>query len=827
MSFTSVAALPQYDRVIRVDASSDNFATVAYLWADRVIDDGTNIWDARVLSLGDITRSLGEDRLATSASTSLALDNTDGALDAVVTGAAFGNLRFRIYLVLFVGDDFTHRALEPKLLGEFTMSTPAQERGNVITLSLGDDMLTRIGAGLMLPTFRDWYAVGNSTNNPLQATTGEELEIGVGLPDSLSYDTPIQLAFGEDWLQALPHVICPFNGNYNTEVIVPLYSTVDLSAVSQDLVSQVRIEWHDISNYLTGNGVAWRDLARTFVRGNNSPSIPDGPVWLVEKSPTITKNGRNFQIVYLRVQTHFGIGWPNIAGAGGQVAASGAVFAQLNALEALGGYPQGLINLMDPGVGSLGKYYRTVACRVLRWFVVAGPKSQIANPPAIGSASHAVDVATDLVTSYLHGTVDAVSAARVKDGNPNAAATGVVHPWTERQNYEPVPGQPNTLRQVMSKLAQSSDIDLFINWGGQLAFASDVWAWLAAGGTAAVDALAAYDETDVSELERWLPSEGERWAAFNRVYLEGAKTLPPEQLEVPFQGAFDMTSTQLDDLIPLSSRIVEVTLQQGWRPYRQQRDTPLNYRQVDGSSRWRVRFKTHLLFLQHDLGDYFRLTWHRDATSPALYDATVFQVEALAYSAASNEVTVEAIWRDDARTTRQYLLDDERYFDVTFVEFSLQAEDSSELQLESGESMLLESPYAAYVYSSGGRTWVTTPYGEAFSNLAVGDLFVTLYNASTPSPAWNIGVWRIDQIDTSGAAPGGYSAIRLVSHPDGTLPAASLPQTIPGSDWMIQHSPLTLVDLSHHPNGVRIYGCATNSSGQLSDNSIGNKITYG
>lgn len=824
MSFAGVAALPQLSRVIRVDASSDNFSTIAYRWADRVIDDGTNIWENRVVSLGDIQRSLGEDRVATSASTSLALDNVDGALDALMTGSAFGTLRFRVYLVVFI--ESSSPTLEPKLLGEFTMSNPAQERAGVIEMALADDMMTRIGAGLMLPTFRDWYEVGDSSNNPLIAGAGASIEVGVGLPDALSYDTPIQLAYGEDWTQALPHVLCPLNDNYNSEVIVPLWSTLDLSAVSQSLVSRVRVERMNLNN-----ATELYDVPAVFPDDQDIQAVAGSPVWLVEKSPTITKNGKSFQVVYLRVKTSIGVSNPaRVADPTSGSSEDVIIEYQRDAqYQMQGNYPSRLVVLMDDvaPTGSPFAYYAHYGSRVVRWFVMAGPKSQITNPPAVGEPSHAVDIATDFVTQYLTGAVDTVSAARVKAGNPNAAATGVVHPWTERQNYTPVPGQPNTLRQVMSKLAQSSDIDFFINWAGQLAFASDVWAWLAEGGQAALDALAAYDETDISDLARWLPSEGERWAPFNRVYLEGGKEYPPELLGVPFQGAFDITSTQLDDLIPQTSRIVEITLQQGWRPYRQQKDTPLNYRQVDGSSRWRIRFKTHPLFLQHDLGDYFRLTWRRDSTSPALYDTTVFQIEALGYSPSTNEVTVEAIWRDDARTTRQYLLDDERYFDVTFPEFSLQLEDGNELQLENGESLLLEAPYAAYVYSSGGRTWVTTPDGEAFASLAVGDLFVTVYDALIPSPAWVVGVWRIDQIDTSGAAPGGHSAIRLVAHADGTLPAASLPQTIPGSDWMIQHSPLTLVDLSHHPNGVRIYGCATNYSSQLSDNSIGNKLLNG
>lgn len=799
MSFASVAALPQCGRAIRVDASSDDFATVTYRWADRVIDDGTNVWDARVLSLGDIQRSLGEARLATSASASLELDNTDGALDALVTGTSFGALRFRIYLVVFVEvAQPSTPTLETRLLGEFTMATPARDADGRLSLSLGDDMMTRIGAGLMLPTFRDWFAVGTASNNPLIPSTADELENVVGLPDVLSFDTPIQLAFGEDWLQALPHILCPFNDNYSAEVIVPLYSTVDLSAVSQSLVDRLRIEWREIFQHTSGSPTTWRDIPRDYVRPSTNPQFPNGANWLVEKSPTITKGGRDFQIVYLRVKTHLGIGWPVSAPVPGQSGAdhSNASLEAYDDFQDLGGYQSRFVQAMDPGDSVWVKFYRTDACRVLRWFVMAAPKSQITNAPALGAPSHAVDVATDLVTEYLSGSVDATTAARVKGGNPNAACSGVVHPWTERQNYEPVPGTPNTLRQVMTKLAQSSDIDFFINWSGQLAFASDVWAWLAVGGSAAISALATYDETDVSGLARWLPSEGERWAPFNRIYLEGGKPYPPENLEVPFQGAFDIASTQLDDLVPQETRILETTLQQGWRPYRQQKDTPLNYRQADGSARWRISFKTHILFLQHDLGDYFRLTWRRDSSSPALYEGTVFQIEALTYSAATNEVTVEAIWRDDARTTRQYILDDENNFLIE----------------------MPDPPTDADVFDLGGDCWVTTSGGFLLT-VSVGDLFEIRYDPANPDPSWNVGVWVIADVD------GGD--VRLLQHPDGTRPAPSLPQTIPAADWRVIHSPLTISDLTNYPNGVRVYGCVTDIDGTLSDDSLGNKILTG
>lgn len=834
MSFPSIAARAELDRLITIEASADNFATTLYRWSDNTLEDTTNgvTYDGRILSLGDIARSLGVDRVATSASASLELDNTDGALDALMTGDSFASLRFRVNIIIW--DNSQAPVLSnSKRLGEFSMQSPAQERAGRISIQLGDDMMTRIGAGLQLPTFRDWSLVGTTSNNPLKNSTGVPLEMSVGLSEDVSYDTPIQLAFGEDWLQCLPHVLCPYNSNYTTEVIVPLYSTVDLTAVSQSLVDRIRVEWVDIDSS-NSSQTAWRDLPRTIPTGESSFASGSWgqTVWLVEKSPTITKNGINFQVVYLRIQTHLGIGWParqRPPGDGsGAAAFAAAQLAEYDKFQAQGGYLAGLVSLMDFGSDAYGKYYRTIASRVLRWYVMAAPKSQITNAPALGSSSHAVDIATDLVTQYLPGTVDATSAARVKAGNPNAAATGVVHPWTERQNYEPQPGVPNTLRQVMTKLAQSADIDFFINWAGQLAFASDVWAFLAEGGDAAITALASYDETDVTggTLERWIPTEGERWAPFNRVYLEGAKDYPPEQLGIAFQGPYDLSGQP--GIIPTSTRVLETTLTQGWRPFRQQQDTPLNYRQADGSSRWKVRFTTHLLFLQHDLGDYFRLTWRRDSGQPALYDGTVFQIEGLTFSPSNNSVTVEAVWRDDARTTRQYLLDDERYFDFDFgTTFDIETESGVVLETESGEVLELESPFAAYVYSSGGRTWVTTQAGDSLSGLFVGDLFVTKYNASTPSPAWQVGVWRIDQIDTSGAAPGGNSAIRLVAHPDGTLPASSLPQTIPGTDWFAQHSPLTLANLANHPNGVRVYGCATNSSGQLSDNSLGNKLLNG
>ncbi len=528
--------------------------------------------------------------------------------------------------------------LTSKLLGEFTMPEWGDRNSRVVRLQLVDDVLGPIRQQASLPNILDWQAVGTTANNPIRTS--------VGIPASISDQSAVQLAFGEDWVLALPHLI-PWESPdpaYEDRVIVPICTTADLGAVDQNMVTNLRVRWlayadNGAVNVNNGElGVQLRDIPRTII---SSPAFGTAAavtetVWTVEKSPTIVKDGKSFQIVYLVVNCNLGIlQYSNVTAGNWDVGPAGQ-YAQL------GGYPA-------PAVAWAGHDYRVTACRVLDWYVKGVPLSAITQQTS--PVQHAVDVLTDLVTEYSNNTsitVNADSAARVKAGNSEAACAGVIQAWTQgpKKGEAILTTEPPSLREAITALCQSSDLDVFINWSSEFCFSSDVWDYTVATQAAS---LVAIPETEHSGLRTRIPSGNERWAPFNRLFLRGGRGYAAESLEVPFQGPWDFGSGD-SAAVALSSRIIEATLEQGWRPYRQQAQDPRYFRSLNVKARELATFRTHIGGLLLDLGAYFKLSWSRGPSVGGPYVETAFQVESIAYSHSDDAVEVSGIWRDDVTT---------------------------------------------------------------------------------------------------------------------------------------------------------------------------------
>ena len=808
MSFDTDVILSGRGRAIRVDISTDNFATIAYRYGDVAGElDGSNMYSARVVEMGSVKRALGNNRIAASSTTSLTLDNADGAVDwicgreNIATAAA---ARFRIYVTLYEAG-VSPPTFTAKMLGEFVLSSWPRQDNATVQLQLADDFMGKLGAGLLLPTLLDWQNVGTTANNPIKNS--------IGLPSSISINTPVQLAFGEDVLFAFPHII-PWgnNGNgepYENKIIVPLYSTLDLSAVDQDLVSQVILEYwtnpiFDSQGVPVSGGevLALTTLQREYYE---SWLITTGTtqqlVWTVEKSPTITKGGLDFQIVYLVVRSDLGDAkYQNIDRL---LPRSDATIeqqlAQLEAVYATHAYERGY---PDEAVATADVSYRCVASRVVHWWVRGAPKSQITNAPSSNGIgiSHAVDVMTDLVSEYCSATVDTTSAARVKLGVPFAATSGVVQPWTERANNPSNPPVPQSLRQVLTELAQSSDFDIFISWSGLIAFSSDVWDFTTA---TQVGTLLEIYETEVSSMERWVASDGERGQPFNRVLFEGGKPSPTTYEDVPFQGPFDLEAAD----IPASVRSIEILLRQGWRPFRQQALDPWQWRSIDGVTRDRIRFRTHLGGLRLELGAYFKLTWSRGSSIGGPYPATtdnapntIFQCEGITYSPMDDVVEIEAIWRDDTQSERQYLLDDE-----TLLVRSKGALTGSATVENSVPEILF-----------GGTINLTT------MGVVAGDILILRDSTQADDVFSRNRALRIASVDT---------ATQLtLDEPDLDFDGTS-DAVVVNADWSIVRGkttyPTAISDPSNYPSGGDMYGKVTNTGGTTSDVETGNRLISG
>lgn len=818
MSFTTEAAKDGRGRVIRVDISLDGFSTIAYRYGDVAgALDGTNLYAARVLELGPVHRGFGQGRIAASSSTTLSLANADGALDWLCgnTGlASAAAARFRVYVALYdpAASPLTFSA---KLLGEFVLSGWPRQDNTTVSLSLADDMMGKLGPGLQLPNFVDWQAVGNAGNNPIYN--------GIGIPDSVSTLTPIQLAFGEDWLLAHPHVI-PVGNNaggdtYRDKLIVPLYCTTDTGAVSQDLVQQLRVErYHLPESTDAADGVPELfEVPRTITDFALGSSTPDTlTVWSVEKSPTITKAGRSFQIVYLVVRTD--VGNRSLFYAAVADATLRAQYLQfISKYKYAAGYQQSDVDSDDAGStgpdGGNGGSYATLGSRVMRWHVKGIPLSQRTNAPTVFPGTHAIDVMVDLCSVYSDATIDTTSAARVKAGNPNARAFGVVQAWSERANNQNLYQPPMSLRQVLTQLAQSSDMDVFINWAGAVAFSSDVWDYLTSTqydiNQGTVGALLEIQETELQpgSMRRWVPSNGERHSAFNRVYFEGGRNNPADGRGgstlyagiggegIPFQGPWDLSGAT----IPVTTRVIEMALQQGWRPWRQQREDPLQWRSIDIVARDRISFRMHRGGLLLDLGDYFKLNWTRGASIGSPYASTVFQCEDITYAPGDDTVEIEAVWRHDVTTERQYLLDDETLL----------------------------------VRSKGALTGSATPDGASSASFGgtidlnamgvlEGDILVLRDTSQAADVFTRNGAWRIIAVSIGG------TDCDLANNGEGNQPAAGV---VVNAEWYIVRGattyPTAVSDPTNYPDGGAMYGKVTDSGGLTSDAAAGNRLISG
>ena len=797
MSFSDLAALDGMERIIRCDISLDGFATVAYRYADRAGRyDATNWWERRIplsTGLAAVRRAFGRDRIAASATTSLQLENADGGVDWICGRggiASAAQARFRLYVGLFVPTSAPPAVadIQWKLLGEFTCSEWPRHDNETVTIQLGDDLLGRLGAGLRLPTFSDWMAVGTLSNNPLKQ--------GVGLPSSITEDTPIQLAFGEDFLLALPHVIAWGNSGsgdaYAGRIIVPLCTTADLSPVTQDLVTLVRAEmvpqpqsFEDVPQ-----GTAFVDVPRT-VTDLNLNSLT---VWRVEKSPTITIAGKNLQIVYLVM--HPALGQVNGAVQDPDHPEGFAQwYAKLSDLKYQGGYPPDAIDSIAKPASTDGvDDYNTMASRVVRWWVQGRLSAKTGSRMWLDIV-HSVDAMTDLVSEYSSATIDATAAARVKAGAPFSSCFGVVQAWTEKANKD-ASGDPLplSLRQVLTALAQSADVDIFANWAGQISFSSDVYDYAVATGLASLLELR---ESEV-RVERWVPAAGERGAAFNRVYFEGGKAEPARFQDVPFQGPYDIAAAEL----PISARVVEAIFQQGWRPFRQQSANPLRWRNIDARVRDRVQITTHRGALRLELGDYFKLTWTRGSSIGGPYAGAVFQCEALTYNPGDDSVQIEALWRDDVQTERSYLLDDESLL--------VRAKTGS-------DSMLL--------FVSGGVIFAGLSF-PLFNAMGVqgGDLLVLRDSTQAADDFTRNRAIRIDYVDDD------YTLV-LISTDTSGIPTFPSTVTVANADWSIVRGATTYpTAISHpgaYPDGGAIYGKVTQVGGTTSDAATGNRLING
>lgn len=801
MSFDTEVLKDGRGRAIRLDFSIDGFATIYARYGTHGGKlDGTNHYESRIVNVSTLRRGFGQDHIAASGALDVTIANDDGAADWLASRtfmASIAKLRVRVYVQLF--DPGATTPVDPaqqhvKQVGEFVLASWPRRDNDKVRLELWDDMLGSLAAPCTLPTLDDVTGLGTASSNPL-------FEGGI-YGDHPTGSTPVQLAFGSDWVRTFPPVLVrntdpawllvdSYLGALSQGTsffLLPVCTTSDTGAGSGTEISELRGVLYNQDGELTGQPVL--DIPRTTVFRGFTRTI-----WTAVRSPTITKAGRTFKIISALVDSEAMYEWAKDLGDGMEWGFPNAALygqpAVVNGKKVWFNWPKGY---PESYLGGFDKrWFLTTGSRVAEWYAKGYPLS--ARTQTTAPEQHACDVLKDLVTYYVNPAIptDDARLARVKTGTPSAKCAGVVEPWQKVNKREPT----TPLRAIVSRICQSAELDAYITWDGKFATAAATIDSTLLEAVAA-DSLVRIDETRLVQMEDWIPSEGERGAPYNRVYLSGGKPNYAEGYpEPPPEGPF-LLNTGQPVAINSADRIITVTLEQGWRPWAQQTPNPLQWRQLETTARPRVRFTTGLDGLRLELGDFFRLTWSR-GYSPILYNGVVFQADLINYAPEGDQVEVEGVWRDDLSVANPYLLDN--------------------------QALLLR------VASSGGRT----------ASVTDGDQTITFASGSLLTDGVAVGDILVLKDATQAADVfTRFRAMRIVVVTDAThlkvSPAAAAdfdaPTPVAVATWEIQRGkttyPTSISDPANYPSGGDLYGkVAESATGLHSDSSAPNQLMGG
>lgn len=734
---------------IRLDVSLDNWTTVNYRYGTHGGKlDGTNYYDARVAKIGTLNRGLGQGGIAAAATLDVVLDNTDELADWLMDRATADALkaRFRLYLVVYdtaVPDLSANSAT--KQLGEFVaMDFPRRDEAN-IKLTLADDVLGFLGEQFVTPSLRDWAADAGSTtaNCPMKETAGNTFVFQY----SLDENTQAPLAFGSNPIPAIPIGGPPeaFSDAAALTRGLLVCCTTDSAAPGANTISQL---WIESEAPLTTTGL-YRQVFRHIwaVPKTNSAG---STIWSAKKSQALTVDGKTFYVLYVEV----GI--------------------------------QLLYDFFNFGVSTGGTAGEEVAPPYAIWhdffntlnFAVLGDSYSERN-----GSHHAAMVIRDLVTHYAKdGSLDRLNQAAfltVKN-QYYAPVSGVI--WPSRDNA--------SMRDHISAICASSGLDIFGDMGGSI---SCTVAGLHdyASQTAT---LLAISEERIADVEEWIPSQGERGAPYNRIKYTNAKDSPfyPAAIST---GPFDDPG----GTVTTWRRILVREMDESWSDLALTSKNPWASRDhVEAKIRPRLRFTTTLEALQLELGDYFQLSWTRNLGASDPYSNAIFQLEGMSIDLTEMRVELEALWRDDLRSDKPYLLDDENFL--------------VRVSAAGGRTCNVADSSSAVAFSSGSLI---------ADGVAAGDILVLKDSTLAADNYTRFRALRILSRD---------SASQLTVT-DGDLDFDA-PSGVNVSDWTIYRGHTTYhtaaSDPTNYPDGGGMYGrCANTSTGTYSDATTPHRLLLG
>lgn len=732
--------------VYLMEISLDGFATTAYQYATAYGANAQGEFDPRLLRLGPITRGLAIDHAMYASSVDVGISNEDGAADWLVDQSSIVNVlkaRVKLWQGLYDPATFTTAlaSVSYTQLGEYVIAEYPTRDATTIRLMLVDNSFGLFSQTFTTPNLTDWRgADASEATNPIFA--------GSTFTYAMDPLVGIQLAFGSDFTPCFyagkPGNVNFLSSTHKYTACFPVCVTTSTAVVSATDITEVYAEVEHPS------GLKFAGTLPQY-RLYNGQLLA---LWTVYKSATISKGGKSWKLLWLGfdIRPLTGLLWSTWSAIYGESATNEA-----NASA-------GTSNL------DVGYWFKKCLVRGYPLSARATTSSPEQNP---------VDVITDLV-SYYSGTdsskLNAASLARVKSSVASAQTVSNTvggHGASE----------PRTLMEVMTDIARSTDIDIFLKLNGTVALSSRFLDYASQTST-----LSTIDEARIRNPEERVPSRDQRGAPFNRIYVEG-KTDTRRGVPVA-TGPFDDPGGTVDEW----NRAFPRTINQEWQTDTRIQQNPWAYRNLDGTPRPVLKLTTDLAALALELGDYVETSWSRGLLGSPHVSA-VFQVEEISLDPLTNEVTLTLLWTNDLRTDRPYLLDDEDFL--------------------------------TRVAAAGGRTatvvdadgTVTFSSGNLVSNgVAAGDHLI---------------------IRDSSEDPGGFQrnrALKIASVTDAThLEVTSSDLDFDGgaaiTDWEIRRSHLTyhtaVTDPTNYPDGGNLYGRVADASsgGVYSGAGTGNLTT--
>lgn len=629
-----------------MDISTDDFASVAYRWATTSFHDGTNAYDGRLIldSMTPITRQFGVDGFPTASSFELQVDNTDFGADWLCTHSTWASLipavRFRLKLVLFYADQSyqAHQTVYTQQVGEYVVLDNPSRTESVVQLSLVDDSLGRIADLAIAPSVNDWIADGDTTtaNCPLKSSS----PVAVG-----SWDEPIQLAFGSGLIRCNP-VVAGYRGTPGAGAnIYPIIicATTDTDASGDTplgLIGQFKEVLTSSTPEQEGRTIG---IPATFVDDDGNTQT----IWSQQRTPSISRDGKTWRIIWLQfnatnyttwVQSYLGEGTD-----AGMTVVPTVVDNQF----------------YNPTATSNEQAWAPFAWAAFECFWFQGyPLSARTSETFYQSGA---DVVRDLISYYSDGSsssdIDTTSFDAVKAALGTLCVGGTISGEAGRSSGSGLAGLEranksygmNKLREVLGELLGSIDCDLSLTWLGKYQLTAPNVTFAAVTTTRI-----SIDETRAFVEGERTPSLGERWAPYNRLYVNDK--------EGRTQGPFDHPTESWHRVFPrtIEGKWVLEHGVEGYWSYVWQR------RLVEAKHRSLLRFQTDFYALNLDLGSYFEMGWSRGQGGSSPYPTTtVWRLESISIDPRTLSVGVEAIWQNDLVEEQPYLLDNESLVQIS------------------------------------------------------------------------------------------------------------------------------------------------------------------